>query len=82
MLYVLYDKDGASIPPIFGVYDSLEAVNTAMTVIAGKMTDECLAGDPSETGLDESDRAWVFRECRDSLGVQYLPEINTSIYDN
>ena len=80
MLYIIYDKDGASVPPVLGVYNSLSKVNIALTEIAGKMTDECLAGDPSETGLDESDRYWLFKECRNSLGVQEFPEINTYQY--
>ena len=78
-LYIIYDKDGASVPPGLGVYDSLHEANLALTEIAGKMTDECLAADPSESGLDESDRVWLFAECRNSLGIQTL-KLNTYIY--
>lgn len=79
-LYVVYDAEGANDKPIYGVFQYKNLAEAACELLAKKWTDELLAADPEETGLDETDRPWVERQCRAALAIQELDDIN-KIYE-
>ena len=72
-LYVVYDVEGVSNPPVYGVFDSKEAAEEACETIVNLVVEECLAEDSAESGLNrEIDEAWLRKDCRSSLAIQIL----------
>lgn len=72
-LYIVYDADGVSEPPVYGVFTSYEDAVKACDWIVEQLVAECLAEDPVESGLDaETDRKWVEKDCRRSLAIQVI----------
>lgn len=74
--YVIYDKEGASTNPIYGIYNDRDAAEAAIDRLAEKFTDDCFKEDPVESGLCAGDRPWVLRQCRDSLAIQEIKIMN------
>ena len=70
-LYIVYDAEGASEPPVFGVFTSMDKAIEGCKEIVETLVKECLAEDPKESGLDkEYDEAWLRKDCLRSLGIQ------------
>lgn len=72
MLYIVYDADGVSESPVFGVFTSEEKAKAAMEEIVMKCVEDCLADDPKESGLTEDDREWLIRDTRRAFDIQIL----------
>ncbi len=75
-IYVVYDLEGASDKPIYGVFQFRNLAEAACRVKAKEWANELLAADPKETGLSEEDRPWVEQQCLDAFGIQELDSIN------
>ena len=75
-LYVLYDAEGTSKNPIYGVFTDYDYAVQAKKDLAIKWTNEILAGDPAETGLDASDRGWLLAQCKSVIGIQAISDID------
>ena len=75
-LYVLYDAEGTSKNPIYGVFTDYDYAVQAKKDLAIKWTNEILAGDPAETGLDASDRGWLLAQCKSVIGIQMIEDID------
>ena len=72
-LYIIYDADGVSEPPVYGVFTSYENAVKACDWLVDRMVEECLAEDPEESGLDaEIDKEWLIRDCRRCLAIQTI----------
>lgn len=75
-LYVLYDAEGISKNPIYGVFTDYDYAVQAKKDLAIKWTDEILAGDSAETGVDASDRDWLIEQCKSVIGIQMIEDID------
>ena len=75
-LYVLYDADGVSDKPIYGVFTEYDFAIQAKKDLAIKWADESLADDPVETGLDANDRDWLIQDCESAIGIQAIEDID------
>ncbi len=75
-LYVLYDAEGASSKPVYGIFTDFEFAVQAKKDLAIKWADEMLADDPTETGLDASDRDWLIKDCERIIGIQEISDID------
>ena len=75
-LYVVYDAEGTSDKLIYGVFEFLNLAERACELKAKEWVDEILADDPEVTGLGPSDRSWLERECRSTLAIQEIKELN------
>ena len=75
-LYVLYDADGVSEKPIYGVFTEYDFAIQAKKDLAIKWADESLAGDPVETGLDTNDRDWLIKDYESAIGIQAIEDID------
>lgn len=72
-LYVLYDADGVNEGPVYGVFSSYDKALKAIEWEAVKMVDEMLRdNDPEDSGIDESDRGYLLKECKASFAIQCL----------
>lgn len=80
MLYILYDADGVSSNPIYGVFTLEDKVNKAANILAKQMTKECLAVNPIESGLTIEDDPLIFKEIRESFGIQTIDNLDELIY--
>ena len=69
-VYILIDSDVDSKRCIHGVFADSSLAIAHQRALAMKFTEECLATDPAESGLDESDRGWLYDECFNSLEIQ------------
>lgn len=76
MLYILYDADGVSSNPIYGVFTSEDKVNKAANTLARQMTKECLEVDIKESGLTIEDYPLVFKDIRESFGIQTIDNLD------
>lgn len=75
-LYVLYDTEGASTNPIYGVFTSYDYAAQAADELCIKWTDEMLAEPSEETGLTADDRDWLIKDCRKSLAIHIVEDID------
>jgi hypothetical protein len=75
-LYVLYDAEGASEAPIYGVFTSYDYAEDAANELCIKWVDEALAEPAEETGLTADDRDWLIKTCRKSLAIQMIEDID------
>ena len=75
-LYVLYDADGASTTPVYGVFTSYDYAEDAANELCIKWVDEILAEPAEETGLTADDRDWLIKDCRKSLAIQIVEDID------
>lgn len=81
MYYVVYDKDAGSETTIYGVFNSMKKAYDATMRLAFRMTEDCFAVDPEESGLiKEIDYETVFRECKDSIGIKAIEYLNREYY--
>lgn len=71
-LWVVYDIDGASSNPVFGVFTSRRKAFEAIEEITMRCVEDMLADDPKETGLSEDDRSWLIKDTKRSFAVQVL----------
>lgn len=71
-LYVVYDIDGVSSTPVYGVFTSRRKAFEAIDEIVLKCVNDMLADDPKETGLTEEDRYWLIKDTKSSFAVQVL----------
>ena len=72
-IYVVYDIDGASEAPVYGVFTSYESAVKACDWLVEQMVAQCLAEDPKESGIDaEIDKEWLIKDCQRSLAVQAI----------
>ena len=72
-IYIVYDGDGVSEAPVYGVFTSYESAIKACDWLVERMVAECLAEDPKESGLDpEIDREWLIKDCQRSLAIQTI----------
>lgn len=72
VLYVVYDADGASSNPVYGVFTSRAAAFQAIDEIVLRCVNDMLADDPKETGLTEYDRSWLIKDTKSAFAVQVL----------
>jgi hypothetical protein len=72
-IYIVYDSDGASETPVYGVFTTYELAIKACDWLVDRMVAECLAEDPKESGLDEeTDKEWLIKDCRRGLAIQTI----------
>lgn len=71
-LWVVYDFDGASSNPVYGVFTSRTKAFEAIEEITMRCVEDMLADDPKETGLSEDDRSWLIKDTKRSFAVQVL----------
>ena len=69
-VYILIDSDIDSKRCIHGVFADFSLAEAHKQALAMQFTEDCLAEDPAESGLDESDRGWLYKECFNSLEIQ------------
>ena len=72
-LYVVYDADGVSEPPVYGVFTSYDEAVKGCDWLVERMVADCLAEDPKESGIDpDIDMDWLIKDCRRSLAIQTI----------
>ena len=73
-LYVLYDGDGVNEGPVYGVFSSYDKALKAIEWEAVKMVNEMLRNnDPEDSGIDESDRSYLLKDCKASFAIYISP---------
>ena len=77
MYYLLYDKELASEGLFYGLFDNIDKAVTAKTQLSERFADECLAESPEESGLTFADRGWLVEECKNSIGILEIENLNT-----
>ena len=75
-LYILYDAEGASTKPIYGVFTSYDYAEDAANDLCVKWANEILAEPVEETGLTENDKEWLIKDCRKSLAIHIVEDID------
>ncbi len=75
-LYVLCDAEGASTNPIYGIFTSYDYAVEAADDLCIKWADEMLAEPAEETGLTTDDRDWLIKDCRKSLIIHIVEDID------
>ena len=81
-LYIVYDADGASEAPVYGVFTSRRRAFEAIDEIALRCVEDMLANDPKETGVTEEDRDWLIKDTKNSFAVQVLSNVNVIEYNS
>lgn len=72
-IYIVYDADGASETPVYGVFTSYESAVKGCDWFVERMVAQCLAEDQKESGIDpELDKQWLIKDCRNSLAIQTI----------
>ena len=71
-LWVVYDIEGASSYPIYGVFTSRRKAFEAIEEITMRCVEDMLADDPKETGISEDNRSWLIKDTKRSFAVQVL----------
>lgn len=75
-LYVLYDAEGTSTNPIYGVFTSYDYAEDAANALCVKWANKILAEPVEETGLTENDKEWLIKDCRKSLAIHIVEDID------
>lgn len=75
-LYVLYDADGASTAPVYGIFTEYDYAEEAANDLCIKWANEILAEPVEETGLTADDGEWLIKDCRKSLAIQIVEDID------
>ena len=79
-LYAIYDADGVSDAPIYGIFTSMDKANEACDSIVKRMAEESLAEDQKESGITADDYDWLIKDCRSSLAIQIVDNIDYIYY--
>ena len=83
MLYIIYDADGGSNEPVYGIYDSKEKLEKGKKELIEAWVKDVLSQDSKITGIDSSDpmdMKWLRKDIENSLNVQeFNGNINSHI---
>ena len=71
-MYVVYDTEGVSVSPVYGVFTTLEKANEAIEILVEETVETILSIPFAESGVTEADRDWLIKDTKNSFAIQVL----------